>query len=378
MRVADGNGTWRIPGTAAKGKRCVFKIVVRVCIALALIIQIGMSIQHAHAAGGGSPATAYPAMSRAISPVRDALEYDFVHDPSMIKEGSTYYLFSTDDPAGNIGNGNIQIRTSTSLRQWSYRDTVFKNIPAWVTNATGPIPNLWAPDISYYHGLYHLYYAGSTFGTTNSVIGLATNTTLNLTSPAYHWVDHGLVIRSITGDDWNAIDPNLALDAQGRPWLAFGSFWSGIKLVALNSQTGKPTSQHPTLDSLAYRPGTNAIEAPSIIYHRPYYYLFVSFDFCCRGVNSTYRIMVGKADRITGPYLDRAHVPMDEGGGTQLLASNGYERGPGGQSVGWDGRADLLVYHYYDARDSGNPKVQVRRLFWTADGWPRLGPRLVP
>jgi arabinan endo-1,5-alpha-L-arabinosidase len=353
------------------------RIIVRVCIVLAFIIQIRASMQPARAHEGGSPATSHPAVLP-VARTDDALEYDFVHDPSMVEQGSTYYLFSTGDPAGNIGNGNIQIRTSTDLRHWSYRGTVFGNIPTWVTDATGPIPNLWAPDISYYRGLYHLYYAGSTFGTTNSVIGLATNTTLNLASPAYHWVDQGLVVRSTTADDWNAIDPNLALDAQGKPWLAFGSFWSGIKLVALNPQSGKPASQHPPLDSLAFRPGSNAIEAPFIIYRRPYNYLFVSFDLCCRGVNSTYRIMVGRASHITGPYLDRAGQRMDQGGGTQLLASNGYERGPGGQSVVWDGRADLLVYHYYDARDNGNPKVQVRRLFWSADGWPHLGSKLVP
>jgi arabinan endo-1,5-alpha-L-arabinosidase len=210
------------------------------------------------------------------------------------------------------------------------------------------------------------------------VIGLATNTTLDLASPAYHWTDRGPVIRSTVDDDWNAIDPNLALDAHSNPWLAFGSFWSGIKLVALNARSGKPATLHPALDALAYRPVSNAIEAPSLIYHAPYYYLFTSFDVCCRGVQSTYRIMVGRARQITGPYRDRMGRSMDEGGGTQLLASNGYERGPGGQSVVWDGRTDLLVYHYYDARDNGNPKVQVRPLLWTADGWPRLGPRLVP
>jgi arabinan endo-1,5-alpha-L-arabinosidase len=341
-------------------------------VAVVLTIAVFMIAATVPARAYRSPQPPHFAISAA-----SMLEYDFVHDPSMIKQGSTYYLFSTGDPAGIIGNGNIQMRTSTDLRHWSYRGTVFDTIPTWITTITGPIPNLWAPDISYYHGSYHLYYAGSTFGSTNSVIGLATNTTLDLASPAYRWLDRGPVIRSTVDDDWNAIDPNLALDAHGNPWLAFGSFWSGIKLVALNAWSGKPASLHPVLDALAYRPGSNAIEAPSLVYHAPYYYLFTSFDFCCRGVQSTYRIMVGRASRITGPYRDRAGRLMDEGGGTQLLASNGYERGPGGQSVVWDGRADLLVYHYYDARDNGNPKVQVRQLLWTADGWPHLGRRLV-
>jgi len=303
----------------------------------------------------------------------DMSTYTFVHDPSMIKEGHTYYLYSTGDPAGVIGNGSVQIRTSTDPRHWRYRGTVFQTIPGWVIDAVGEIPNLWAPDISYYHGLYHLYYAGSTFGTSNSVIGLATNQTLDPGSPAYHWVDRGLVIRSTTNDDWNAIDPSLALDAHGTPWLAFGSFWSGVKLIALDPATGKPAATRPDVHALAYRPGSNAVEAPFIVYHQPYYYLFVSFDHCCEGVASTYRIMVGRAGRITGPYLDRVGRRMDQGGGTQLLASNGYERGPGGQSVTRDGAAYLLVYHYYDGRDNGNARVQVRTMSWTQDGWPRLG-----
>ena len=60
-------------------------------------------------------------------------------------------------------------------------------------------------------------------------------------------------------------------------------------------------------------------------------------------------------------------------GATQVLASNGDERGPGGQSVVRDGRRMLLVYHYYDGKDNGNAKVRVRLLTWTSDGWPRAG-----
>jgi arabinan endo-1,5-alpha-L-arabinosidase len=75
----------------------------------------------------------------------------------MAREGGTYYLFSTGDPAGAIGNGNIQIRTSANLRTWTYAGTVFADKPAWITSALGNIPNLWAPDISYFGGLWHLY-----------------------------------------------------------------------------------------------------------------------------------------------------------------------------------------------------------------------------
>jgi len=287
------------------------------------------------------------------------------HDPSMIMQGHTYYVFST-------GSG-LEIRTSTNLTTWRYVGTVFTTIPSWVTAAVGPITDLWAPDISYWNGLYHLYYAGSQFGSNTSVIGLATNTTLDPSSPRYRWVDRGLIIRSTAADNWNAIDPNLVLDTAHNPWLVFGSFWSGIKLHRLDARTGTPSPTDTTLYPLAYRPGSNAIEAPVIVHRTRYYYLFVSFDFCCRGARSTYRIMVGRATRVTGPYVDRQGSRMDQGAVTQVLASYGRYRGPGGQSIVMDGPTYLLVYHYYDALDGGTFKLQIRPLRWTTDGWPLAG-----
>ena len=213
--------------------------------------------------------------------------YIFVHDPSMAREGGTYYLFSTGDPAGVIGNGNIQIRTSSNLRQWTYTGTVFATKPAWITTALGDIPNLWAPDISFFDGLWHLYYAGSSFGSNNSVIGLATTPTLDPSSPRYHWTDRGLVFSSTSSDDYNAIDPSLVSTPGGAKWLVFGSYWSGIKLIALDTATGKPASSSPTVYSLAQRPAPDAEEGAGITYHDGYYYLIVSFDTCCAGIAST-------------------------------------------------------------------------------------------
>jgi len=256
-------------------------------------------------------------------------------------DGTLYFTFST--------GGGIQIRTSTNMKTWSYEGTVFDAVPSWVTDAVDPITDLWAPDVSYVDGLYHLYYVGSQFGTNTSVIGLATNTTLDPSSPRYRWVDRGEVISSTTSDNWNAIDPNLVMDATHRPWLVFGSFWGGIKLRRLDVRTGKLSHADPTLYSLAYRSGSNAIEAPFIVHRGRYYYLFVSFDFCCRGAQSTYRIMVGRSRRLTGPYVAKGGASMMDGAATQTLASHGRYRGPGGQAIYVDGATYWLVYHYYDA-----------------------------
>lgn len=293
------------------------------------------------------------------------------HDPSMIRAGGAYYVFSTGDEGG-ISEGSLQIRSSKDMRDWDFSSTVFEAIPKWIEKEIGKVPNLWAPDVSYADGKYLVYYAASHFGTNESVIGLATNATLDPKSPKYRWVDRGLVLRSRGGiDDWNAIDPNRVVDAQGRVWLAFGSYWDGIKLRRLDPKTGKLSSRDVTLYSLASR-GGGAIEAPSLVYRKGYYYLFVSFDTCCRGAESTYKIMVGRSRAITGPYLDRAGVPMSQGGASLLLEGHDRVRGPGGQTVFDDGGAYRMVYHYYDRDVSGEVKFQIATLRWTSDGWPSL------
>src|SRR5690606_27516012 len=94
----------------------------------------------------------------------------------------------------------------------------------------------------------------------------------------------------------------------------------------------------------SYGPG---IEAPFLFKSGPWYYLYVSFDLCCRGASSTYRIMVGRSTSPTGPFVDRGGVPMTSGGGTQILAGHGAIHGPGHQAVIADSEGDYLVYHYY-------------------------------
>ena len=285
-----------------------------------------------------------------------------VHDPVIIRQGGTWYLFATGG----------SIRRSQDLRHWSLCGRVFEKLPDW---ASREIPGVrggyWAPDISLYKGTYRLYYAVSTFGKNDSAIGLATNRTLDPDSPDYHWTDEGMVFRSHREDDFNAIDPNLAVDAQGGHWLNFGSFWGGIKMRRIDPQTGKLSDEDTKLYSLAARPNTpsHPIEAPFLVRHDSYYYLFVSFDFCCRGVKSTYRIVVGRSRSITGPYVDASGTPMMEGGGTQLIAGTSLWRGPGHEGL-LPGAPDLMVFHAYDGT-TGRPRLQISTIAWE-DGWPHI------
>jgi arabinan endo-1,5-alpha-L-arabinosidase len=297
-----------------------------------------------------------------------------VHDPAIIREKDTYYLFCTGRKPG--GGGIIPIRTSKDLRHWTLSGAVFEKPPEWWTKEVPGARDAWAPDISFYNGEYHLYYAVSTFGRNTSAIGLATNPTLDPASPDYKWEDQGMVVRSTQGvDDFNAIDPNLVVESKKDVWLNWGSFWGGIKMRRLDPKTGKPSSADTTLYSLCARPQTkpDAVEAPFLIRHGGYWYLFVSYDFCCRGVKSDYKVVVGRSKKITGPYADKAGRPLLEGGGTLVVeAQTANWHGAGHEAVLREKNQDYLVFHAYNAT-TGRPFLNISTMEWDG-GWPRVAP----
>jgi arabinan endo-1,5-alpha-L-arabinosidase len=240
-----------------------------------------------------------------------------VHDPSVIRQGSRFYAFTSDVLGLAFG---MPIRCSSDRITWQACGSVFAVAPAWVQAKVPGVGALWAPDIAWFNGLYHVYYAGSTSGSQQSVIGLATNTTLDPNDPAYQWVDRGEVIGSVPGDDFNAIDPNVLVDSDGSVWLTYGSYWGGIKQMQLDPKTGLLLAGSPRYD-LATRPGVpnNPIEGASLVHQGAYYYLFVSVDYCCDTDyrNSNYKEAVGRATSPHGPFVDVAGTPMLEGGGTR-------------------------------------------------------------
>ncbi len=290
-----------------------------------------------------------------------------VHDPVIIKEGDAYYVFCT--------GAGIPIRKSTDLVNWDFPfpNIVFPSMPAWAREMIPGQNDFWAPDISFYNGKFHLYYSVSTFGKNRSVIGLATNVTLDSASDDYKWVDEGLVLESVESNNYNCIDPNLILDADGNPWLAFGSFWSGLKMRRLDLETGKPSAEDETLYDLAQRfVNHGAVEAPFIIRKGDFYYLFASFDSCCRGVDSTYFVTVGRSEAVTGPYLDRDGTEMLKGGGTQVTFPTERWRGPGHNAILQEDGVEYIVYHAYDADAVGTPTLRIAPLTWDDEGWPSL------
>jgi len=297
-----------------------------------------------------------------------------VHDPVMIKQDSVFYLFAT-------GGGSA---FSTEMKNWKRGPRVFEKTPEWITQDM--IPGFrgggyWAPDIHYANGKYYLYYAFSAFGKNTSVIGVATNTTLNPQNPDFKWTDHGLVIQSVPNRDfWNAIDPNLIIDGD-QGWLAFGSFWGGIKLVKLSPDlfsVAKPEvwytiARRPRAFPLQDDdPGDGPVEAPFIYRHGDYFYLFISVDYCCRGVNSNYKVLVGRSLKVEGPYVDRDGKSLAVGGGTIIAQGNEYWAGVGHSAhYDFDG-VSYMIMHGYDKLDNGRSKLIIREMKWDSEGWPSI------
>lgn len=280
----------------------------------------------------------------------------FSHDPSIIKEGNLWWSPYT-------GNG-LPMKYSTDGKNWKEGTKRFSSpLSWWKTYAPKMTTNdVWAPDIKYFNGRYWMYYCVSEFGTNNSAIGLTSCSSI----AKGDWRDDGMVIYSKSGKtSYNAIDPNLTIDSSGTPWLTFGSWFDGIHIVKLNTSTMKPTG---SISKIAYRSG--GVEGPNIIYANGYYYLFVSIDKCCKGVNSTYKIAYGRSKNITGPYYDKNGVDMQKGGYSLLDTGNTRWIGPGGQSIYKNGSSWIIARHAYDANNNGRATLLISDLNFDSQKWP--------
>ena len=287
-----------------------------------------------------------------------------VHDPSgIIDVGGVRRFFCT-------GPG-VPLMREDAGGQWLREARLFADgkFPAWHdAKVPGNRGFLWAPDVIENGGKYFVYYSVSTFGKNTSAIGLAVGGALDPAAAGWRWDDRGPVIVSAQGNRFNAIDPAVFRDAKdGTLWMSFGSFWDGIHLVELDPATGlrKDAAKPPVRVATAPE-----IEAPFIHQHDGFYYLFVNFGKCCRGVESTYDIRVGRSRAVTGPYLDRDGTDLVSGGGSMVIASEGRWIGPGHASIYAKDGGEWLAHHYYDRELNGRSRLRLLPLRWDADGWP--------
>ncbi|KAM5539230.1 hypothetical protein V8D89_007103 [Ganoderma adspersum] len=279
-----------------------------------------------------------------------------LRDPAILYNSASkkYFVFAT-------GN-HIPIFTSTSLLgPWTNVGAVLPSC----TSITGITPpgncSLWAPDVHFVNGEYVLYYSVSTGGSQNSAIGVATSPSMEPGT----WTDHGQVVRSQSGAEFNSIDPNLVVDFDGELKLGFGSYWGGIYQIVLSSVTTQMES--PPGDHLA---GGNGRPAEGGFTYQPpgafYWYEFFSDGITpLQGATSRpaagaeYKVRVGRGPSASGPFIDQSGNSITEGTttGALVLGSHDNVYAPGGQSLFRDpvsGR-DVIVYHYVKNDDFGGP-----------------------
>lgn len=289
-----------------------------------------------------------------------------VHDPVMIKQGNTYYVYHT-------GKG-ISIKTSKDRIHWVNAGSVFNetNTPAWwksdIPNQDG---NIWAPDIHYYKGKYYLYYSVSAWMNFNSSVGLAINTTLDPKDPKYKWVDQGQVISYKDGGaKVNVIDPNAFQDKDGKDWLVYGSYQAGLRLVQLDPMTGKLLQDPPQLTTITTKLG----EGSFIIKGPKYYYIFASRGICCKGINSTYQVVIGRSKDVKGPYLNKLGESWVDNKYTLFLEGNYEEPGRGHNGFITDHDTTFIVYHAYTRSADGEPRLNIKPMYMDDQDWPTITP----
>ena len=315
-----------------------------------------------------------------------------VHDPTIIKCDSIYYLFSTDAyyiPFGSdiftdsIATGYIQIRTSNDLVHWNFEGWALDGIPE---NAIQHIHqytdnkganNIWAPYIKKVKDEFRLYYSVSCFGTNSSYIGLATSNSIS--GP---WKDKGCIVKTNPDDLMNAIDPSVVTEKNtGKEWMIYGSFFGGLYCMELNPETGLAIKQDDKGHLVAARSeGKNhIIEAPEIIYNSDLnkYYLFVSYD----PLFTHYNIRVGQSDSPQGPFYDMFGNNLADTTNNYPILTYSYMFN---NHPGWSGNAHCAVFNddgkYYLlhqgrlAPDNLMMILHVREMKWLPSGWPVVSP----
>jgi arabinan endo-1,5-alpha-L-arabinosidase len=307
-----------------------------------------------------------------------------VHDPYMLKDPSgTYWLYGTHNTLASSTDMSTFTFSQNCTVQEKGAYTVCPDIgpdfASWTGLQTPPSWNsglntdIWAPSVLYANSTYYQYYAIpiEPHSGAQAITFLATSA-----NPNGPWTDAGQMIESFgsapgSTTTFNAIDPAPFVDTSGKWWLVFGSWEDGIHMIQLDPSTGLRLTSNSTLYTIAQRGLPSAGEEGPFIYpYNGWYYYFAPIDVCCDGVSSTYRIIVGRSQSATGPYLDRGGLDLMQGGGTILLSAHDHINGPGGQSVFTDGTLPTLVYHYYDGNNNGAPTLGINRLGFDSDGWP--------
>ena len=239
----------------------------------------------------------------------------------------------------------------------------------WRRGTTLPRRGL-APDVIHIGDRYYVYVAANIGAQPKAAVNMIWSKSLDPDSPDYKWEEGGVVALSNGVEDSNAIDPGVFLDQNdGRLWLVYGSYFGYIRLVELDPKTGKRKDPNDKPRDLAIN-----CEASDLIYHDGWYYLLATHGSCCRGADSGYNIRMGRARKVTGPFLDHEGIDMIQGGGKLFIGSGGRVVGAGhfGLLDLGDGVQKFSIHWEADLDRGGASVLDIRPLLWK-DGWPVAG-----
>lgn len=274
-------------------------------------------------------------------------------DPTVIRTADgSFWLYATEDLR------NTPICRSYDLVEWEIVGRAFTDDTRPDFEEKGGI---WAPDVNFIDGKYVLYYSMSVWGGEWTCgVGVAT-----ADKPEGPFTDMGKLFRSNEIDVQNSIDP-FYVEHEGAKYLFWGSF-RGIYAIELSD------------DGLSVKPGAEkrriagtAFEGVYIHKKGGYYYMFASVGSCCRGVESTYRLVVGRSRSIFGPYVDKTGKDMMENGYSVVIDKSSRFVGNGhcSEIVSDDAGADWILYHGVDVANPRGRVLILDRVRWDADGWP--------
>ena len=356
-----------------------------------------------------------------------------VHDPSIIKEDGTYYIFGSHMAAASstdltnwtlIGNGySGKNKVFTDLKNYDSGEFDYAGNKASLNPTEDGEPHVWAPDVIYNEaqGLYYMYYCTSSNWNTSDIVYA---TSENVDGP-YEWkgtliysgftvdtieatnvldyVDEETAIDEYTqkaGYEYNykeypnAIDPTVFYDADGKMWMVYGSWSGGIFLLEIDESTGEVI--HPEADpdnnvdpyfgKRLLGGGHTSIEAPYILYDADagYYYLYVAYGELTRG--GGYQIRVFRSETVDGDYVDMNGARPDIGDANAFyglkLSGNyylpslemGYKAtGHCSAMIDDDGKR-YICYHTRFDMQSETHTPRVKQYFINEEGWPCMLP----
>lgn len=288
-------------------------------------------------------------------------------DPTVIRTEEGFYLYATQTNAYWI-----PIYFSKDLVNWEFKRSAFRN-------ATKPKPDVlpgggafWAPEIRYINGKYVLYFSWAKWGDGSiSYTAVATSD-----SPVGDFLNAKPLLKT---DDFgsNCID-QFYYEEDKKKYMFVGSF-NGIYVTELTDDglsvkrgvDGKPVLKKQVCG--------RAFEGTNIYKKGKYYYLFASINNCCpnNGMDSKYKVVVGRSENLLGPYVDRKGKDMLDNSWELVLEGDGETFfGPGHNSIiiPDDAGTDWMIYHSYVKENGavGGRLGMLDRIVWSADGWPTI------